>query len=456
VRDAAFLGAWIVLLPLMLQGAQLGVLVWTWTSLLGPNEILYGLAAGVPFSKIAAIVTLGLMLAGVGGGIRLRWNGTVLLLIAFGLVGLASQATGLAADSAPGWSIYEDLVKSLLLAVVVTAVMRDRVRLHAMLLAICLGIAFTGVGEGGKFLLSGGGHKVLGSGSVGDNNRVALDVLMIMPLLYYIHATAQRRVVRIVCLATGAMCVICVVATASRAGFIGLAVLGLVFALTSRRKVLSLTLVALLTLAGTQLVSNSWMERMNTIQSAENDDSFMARVGAWKIATAIALERPLVGGGFHATEHLEIWTAHFAQASRLDILTIGPPGPFARAAHSIYFEVLGDLGFLGLTLFLVLLWIAWRNGTVVRRLVRRSGRNDLAWAAGMAGTLQVGLIMFLVVGASLSVAYHDIDFLFMATLMALRDVVEQTVQGTVPTPPTSLSIHAPSEASISGPWTRAT
>ena len=163
MRDLAFVAAWSVLLPLALQGAHLGVLLWAWTSLLAPNDVLYGLGAGLPFAKVAALLTLGLMLLGRGGGVRLRWDPTVLLILALALCGLASQAEGLSANTAAGWDLYQKYAKILMLAVVASAVMQDRLRLHALLLAICLGIGFTGLGEGAKFLLSGGGHKIQGN-----------------------------------------------------------------------------------------------------------------------------------------------------------------------------------------------------------------------------------------------------------------------------------------------------
>ncbi len=434
MRDLAFVAAWIVLLPLALQGAQLGVLLWTWTSLLAPNDVLYGLGAVVPFSKITAILTLGLMVAGKGGGIRLRGSATVWLLVGLGIVGLAAQATGLATDSASGWDLYQKFLKILLLAIVVMAVMRDRLRLHGMLLAICLGIGFTGFVEGSEFLVSGGGHKVLGSASTGDNNQVALDVLLIMPMLYYLHATAARRALRLAYLSAAGMCAVCVIATASRAGFAGLAMLGVAFVLGSRRKVVGLVVVAALALAGAQLVSDSWVARMNSIKSAESDDSFLGRVGAWKVSAMVALDRPLFGGGFHAIQHADVWNAHWTAASQVPILASVPPSELPKAAHNIYFEILGDLGFGGLTLFLLLFAIAWRNAGAVRRLVRRSGRTDLAWAASMAGALRVSVAVFLLGGASLSAAYYDIDYLLVAMLAALRELVERSLRPQSTTP----------------------
>lgn len=229
------------------------------------------------------------------------------------------------------------------------------------------------------------------------------------------------------------MCVVCVIATASRAAFIGLAFLSMVFILGSRRKVSGLLLLVVIAGAGSQLVSNDWVERMNSIQSANDDNSFMGRVSAWKVSTAVAFERPLFGGGFHAIQQTDVWSAHRSEAIQLDVLPTAIPGISAHAAHSIYFEILGDLGFIGLTLFLTLFWMTWRNAVVVRRLVRRSLRPDLAWAGSLAGALQASLLVFLIGGASLSAAYFDIDYLLVAMLAALRDLVERALREPAPT-----------------------
>jgi probable O-glycosylation ligase (exosortase A-associated) len=443
LRDLAFVAAWVVLLPLALQGAQFGVLLWTWTSLLAPNDVLYGMGTAVPFAKLAAVLTIGLLLIGRGGNIKFRATPTVLVMVGLAVSGGVSQATGLAADGAEGWDLYQKYVKILLLAVVVIWAMRDRIRLHALFVAICLGIGFTGLGEGAKFLLSGGGHLVLGTPSTGDNNQIGLDVLLIMPLLHYLHATAKGPALRFTAIVVALICAICVISTNSRAAFIGLGVLGVALVLSSKRKLVGLLVVGALAFGGSQLVSDQWVHRMDTIKTAEDDDSFLGRVSAWKVSTAVAQDRPLFGGGFHAIQHADVWASHLFEASKLDWFGTPPPAPNLRAAHSIYFEILGDLGYIGLALFLTLFAMALRNAAVVRGLVRRSDRADLRWAAAMAGALRVSVIVFLVGGASLSAAYYDIDYLLVAMLVALRELVERTLrEPAAPPPAAALPIRA--------------
>ena len=189
-------------------------------------------------------------------------------------------------------------------------------------------------------------------------------------------------------------------------------------------------------------MNTDYVDRMNTIgTAAESDDSFMGRIGAWKVSTVVALERPLFGGGFHAIQQGDVWAEHRAEAAAIGVLPAAMPSLLPKAAHSIYFEVLGDLGFVGLTLFAALFVVAWRNATAIRRMVKRSARPDLQWAGSLAGALRTSLIVFLIGGASLSAAYYDIDYLLAAMLAVTRELVENAVSEAGP-PPGTLAARA--------------
>ncbi len=397
-------------------------MLWAWTSLLAPNDLLYGVGVAVPFAKVAAFLAC-VLLVFRRGDVQFRLGSTGLLLLALAFGSVLAQSMTLEADPALGWDICEKSLKILALALVVLWTITDRLRVHGLLLAICLGIGYIGVDEGAKFILSGSGHKVLGSSSIGDNNQVALDVLLVIPLMQYLYSTAASRFMR---LASGGgilLSVIAVIATFSRGGFLGLVIVGLGSVLASRRRGLSLVLLTMALLAGGALVGSDWTARMTTVQDAGEDGSFMGRVIAWKVSTALAIERPFLGGGFHAIQHAEVWLGEARGFDELDIVPTDAQGTFPRAAHSIYFEILGDLGFTGLAAFVTLLAVAWFNAGAVRSMVRRSGRADMAWAADLASKLRVSLTAFMISGALLSAAYYDIDYLLVGLTSALRFIV---------------------------------
>ena len=431
MRDLAFLAAWLVLVPVVTGGADLAVMLWTWTSLLAPNDLLFGFAVAVPFAKVAAILAF-LLIVVRREGVQFRLGRTGWLLLALAAGAVVSQSLTVMADPEPGWDIGQKYLKILALALMVLWVVTDRLRLHGLLLVICLGIGYIGVDEGLKFLISGSGHKVLGSPSIGDNNQVALDVLLIIPLLQYLYATAASRMLRLTCAGTILLSVVAVIATFSRGGFLGLMIVGFGSVLASRRKGLNSALLVVGLLAGAAFVGSDWTARMTTVQDAGEDTSFMGRVVAWKVSTALALERPFLGGGFHAIQHQEVWLSQARNFMELDFVPTDVQGAFPRAAHSIYFEVLGDLGFIGLGCFVLLLIVAWHDGGVVQRLVRRSGRTDLAWAADLAVKLRVSIVAFMLSGGLLSAAYYDIDYLLVAIAGALRFMVQRALREAPP------------------------
>ena len=55
------------------------------------------------------------------------------------------------------------------------------------------------------------------------------------------------------------------------------------------------------------------------------------------MSTALALQHPLTGGGFHAIQHDEVWISQAANFLGLGFIPTPPQGAFPRAAHSIYF-----------------------------------------------------------------------------------------------------------------------
>jgi probable O-glycosylation ligase (exosortase A-associated) len=148
------------------------------------------------------------------------------------------------------------------------------------------------------------------------------------------------------------------------------------------------------------------LERVQSItlqDSAETrDTSAAARLQSWRTATEIAVNHPLFGEGFRALWIREIWESFYGQG----YLAV-------QDAHSIYFEVLGEHGFLGLGLYLLLL----ANTMLTLGRVRRRWRGDAqhAYLAGYAEMTQTALYPYLAAGAFLGVAYFDLYFLLVAT-----------------------------------------
>jgi probable O-glycosylation ligase (exosortase A-associated) len=419
MRDILFLSVMLTMVPLALRYPMIGVMGWAWTALLSPPDWLYSYMAGVPFNKLfAAVTVISMVLA--ARQLNFRMNRELWLILCLFVVATISAIFSIDQGDA-GWTLYWRLAKIMVFAFVITAVVRTRLDIHALLLAVALGMGFVGLSEGLFYLVSGGGHKIVGNRSVGDNNALAVVLLMVVPVIVYLASQAEVRIVKLIGFASVGLVVTAIIGTFSRGGLIGLVALVLFMLAQSRRKGVGLLAVTVVAVIVVLVAPESWYHRMDTISDASQDSSFMGRVVAWKISTMIALARPLFGGGFHAVQHAFAWSYYGHDMQLLSFIPTPEPDVFPHAAHSIYFETLGDLGFIGLILFLGLIVTIYRNASVTRRLA--TGRPDLRWAADLARALQASLVAYMVAGAAVSMSYVDFFYILVAVSSLLRRLV---------------------------------
>jgi probable O-glycosylation ligase (exosortase A-associated) len=260
---------------------------------------------------------------------------------------------------------------------------------------------------------------------LGDNNYLALALCLVLPLLNYIRMQSQERIGRMLAIVAMMLVAIAILGTYSRGGLIGLSILVVYFLWNSRRRIVIGIAILCLALTARFVLPPDWTARMETIRSAQSDESFRERLDAWRTAINIASQRPFVGSGMGASESADVY-ARFMPADSLYVERAGPRPVTtadigALAYHSIYFQVLGDNGYPGLILFIAMLVLTWRGLGQVRRAAR--GNTDLAWAADLAAMIQLALVSYAVAGAALSMAYYDMPYLFIGIAIALREIV---------------------------------
>jgi len=416
MRDLAFMAFFVAYLPAVIRYPHIGAMLWAWLSFCSPEEYLFGFMTALPLSKIVAALTL-VSLAMQRDARKPYLDGIVTMMIGLVLVGLVSASFSLSALPA-NWYLFGKLAKIVVLALVLTVVLNTRRRLQGLVLAAALGLAFNGTDEGLKVLVTAGGHHVLGISTLGDNNAFALAMLMCMPLLLYLYNSSAYPLTRFALMAGEVLCGVAVVGTYSRGGFLGLLTLGLGLVALNRNKLRNLALVAACGLVLLYFAPAAWFQRIDTIGQAQTDSSFMDRVTAWKVSTLMALDRPLIGGGFHAVQDTAVYRHYGEELERLSFVPGAPLRQLGMAAHSIYFEVLGDLGFVGLALFVGMLALALLGCAQIRRRAREYA--DMAWMSDLAGMLRLSLVVYMVAGAALSFAYFEGVYVLVALVSVTR------------------------------------
>jgi probable O-glycosylation ligase (exosortase A-associated) len=290
------------------------------------------------------------------------------------------------------------------------ALLHNRKQVETFVWVIALSLGFYGA-KGGLFTFrTGGGGRVEGPGGsfIAGNTELGLALVMVLPLMYYGFATCQNKAARfgfgILMTLTGAAAL----GTQSRGAMLGIAATVVFLWLKNPNKARNGIILAIVGLALVAFMPTSWSDRMASIENYQQDGSAQGRINAWIMAWNLAVDRP-IGGGF------EVITP--------DLFQRYAPNPLdLHAAHSIYFQVLGEHGFPGIFLF-VLLWIVgWRTA---KRIITHSRRfEDLQWAGRLAAMVQVSFIGYVVGGAFLSLAYFDLPYDLLVILVVLNRMVD--------------------------------
>lgn len=407
VRDLLLFAFVAALAPVAIAIPYAGVLVWSWLSFMNPHRLTFGAAYDFPIVFWVALLTLGAWLVSRERKFVFREPTSILMLVFLAWTGLSTLT---AFDRAWSYPYLEQTFKSFLLAFAVLGLINTKARVQALVWVIAVSLGYYAVKGFGFTLARGGTNIVLGPehSFIADNNNLGLALAMTLPLLNYLRLSSRRPIVSLMAAFVMVATIVSIVGTYSRGGLIGLLIVGFGLWLLSRHRLMLGALAVALVVSLPSLVPQQWYDRMATIQSYEEDASFQGRVEAWRVNTRIALDRPLTGGGFYAGENPSTFAAYKTTGREQ-----APTAP-----HSIYFQVLGDHGFPGFLLYLLIVATSFFNLRAVIRVARQ--REDLRWAADLATMMQVSFMGFLGAGALLSLAYYDVALVLFALSANLR------------------------------------
>lgn len=426
MRDLLVFGAMLLFVPLGLSNAFVGYMLWGWAGLIAMNSYVHGFMGAVPFVQLFALVTMASLLMRNGDRFeRIEINRTTVLMMLFVVHGFF-----VALFAYPGldrnWELFGNLTKTVLFCLLMPVFVTSRYRIHAMVVMVVLATSFHGALDGLKFIASGGGHNARGIAKFGDNNHFAMVLLMVLPLLYYLYQISSRKLAKAGFAVLLPLTAFAVVATASRGALIGLCVIVLFILMKSRNRVIGILLVGISAAVVIQLAPDSWSERMETIKTAKEDDSLLGRFGAWRVSSSIALNNPVFGGGFRAVQSSVLWDSLKDGPSLLPFLEVAPSSPSGLAAHSIWFEVMGDMGFVGFLLFVALVTNAFLTRREILKLTKGRG-PPWRWASDLADMLGAALLAFVVTGSLLSAAYFELPYILLILMEVLKQHVLKAV-----------------------------
>jgi probable O-glycosylation ligase (exosortase A-associated) len=398
-------------LPFILRRPEIGILVWAWLGYMNPHKLSWEFAHDFPYAQIVALTTMFALLLSKEPK-KIPWTAETILLVIFIFWMFLTTLFAMYPDVA--WEQWNKVWKIQLMTFVSMMIMTNRWRIQTWVWVIALSLGFYGF-KGGIFtVLTGGAYAVYGPEGtfIGGNNEIGLALIMTIPLLRYCQLTTEKFWAKRLLLIGMILCLIAVVGTQSRGAFLGVAAMSLFLVKNSRKKWALLLLMLVVLPAIYAFMPESWHARMGTIKTYEQDSSAMGRINAWWMAYYLAKDR-FLGGGFECFQ-------------RPSFAMYAPDPGGVHDAHSIYFEVLGEQGFVGLALFLAIGYSAWRSCKWVMQQTK--ARGDLRWIFDLASMLQVSLVGYFAAGAFLGLAYFDLYYNLLALIVLAKVIAGKALQ----------------------------
>lgn len=422
MRDIFIFSFMLAVVPAILRWPFLGILAWCVVSYMNPHQLGWGMTNSLPFGMLIGVTTLlAFMLPHQEKKAITLTPITVLLMVFLGYMTITT-IFALAPESA--WQKWDRVFKMLLMTFLTVPMLATRERIHAFVWTIVICVGFYGV-KGGLFtLMNGGGYRVWGppNTAIEDNNHLAAALIMLLPLVRYLQLQSSNVWIRRGLLMAMALIGASIIGSYSRGAFVaGSACLFWLF-LKSRHKMAIIGLGVFAVALGLVFMPPEWMNRMLTITEYAQDQSVQGRFHAWFFAWEVALQRPLLGGGFNPIDVPGLFFQIVPEATKL------------RAPHSNYFEILGDHGFVGLALYLAILVTGFFTASRIARQMKDIPR--LSWARDLASMVQVSLVGYAVGGLFLNLGTFDLFYHILIILVLIRIVAARELAGTAAARPT--------------------
>ena len=407
MRDLLLMAIIGVVAIMALGRPWIGVMLWNWISIMNPHRYTWGFASTAPVAMVSGLATLiGLLFtrdrSSPFKGAPVAW------LLAFTIWMTISWLAGRNLEG--DFNSWDRSIKIFVMIFVALSLLSNKYHILALTWVTAGSIALIGA-KGGLFtVLTGGSYRVWGppDSFIYGNNEFALALIAIIPILRFLQLQLSKGWPRHLMSLTMLLGVAAALGSHSRGALLAIAAMAAMFWWRSKEKGAATLLILVAVAVFVPMMPTEWWDRMETIETYDEDASAMGRINAWTVAYEVAKSHPLgVGMTYQYQDFFSLY---------------GPYEDTPRAAHSVYFQILGNHGFIGLGIYLAL----WLSTYRTAGWLRKNARNipEARWAADMGAMLQVGLVGFFAGGAFLSLAYFDLPYNMMVLAVLTRRWVE--------------------------------
>jgi hypothetical protein len=286
-----------------------------------------------------------------------------------------------------------------------------------------------------------GGHGY--GDALGDENDLSLAICMAVPFAL-VGVQYLRGAKRWACAALLLVLVIGTVTSFSRGGFLGLiAAGGYGLLAVGRHRIRNFAIACVVATVFYLSIPSDYANEMGTMTDTK-EGTAEARFFVWIAAYRIWLDYPILGAGpENSSLLLGMYQPGPTEGGMFSSPAYQERSWSMAALHSVYFQVLSERGFVGISLFAWITFVFYRGLRRLRRDVWRvrGAPRDLQRDAEMyALALESAMTGFLVAGAFLSVLYYPYFWFFSALAVAHERAIRREH-------PRRTRVSAPNDAS---------
>jgi len=185
--------------------------------------------------------------------------------------------------------------------------------------------------------------------------------------------------------------------------------------MVSKKKLLGFIVIAAAVTTALIYVPDHYTERLETISEYEQDGSAMGRIKAWGTAIEMAVDHPILGVG--AGSFNSAYGRLYRKAS--------DPVRWI-STHSIYFKTLAEYGFIGVTIYVMMIYGSWKGNRRIALSLNRS-LSKARVPVLLPEAINMSLIGFAVGGLFLGGINYPHLFLLIALTMRLQRLVKPEI-----------------------------
>jgi len=386
--------------------------------ILKPQNLSFNFLANKPLSLVFTLIFfISLLLNHRQCSLPSKKNTTVFLLLLMCWITITTQ---FAEFQYAAWYKYDYSIKTLLFALFIPFVLNSRIKIEFFILVMIAAIAYFIINGGMKTLFGTTGYGLelvysrVGDSGITETSTLSMVSAFCLPFIYYLHKHSifNNKAMKLIFIALSFAAILTVIGTHARTGLVGLFILSLLVLMKTKQKFKVLTILFIVLVVTVLFAPKNWLDRMNTVTEAKTESSAYGRLIVWEWTFDYVANKPFMGGGFMSFRanagQLHIYAK---EGQQVDLRSTS-----GKAFHNVFIEVLGEHGYVGLFIYLALIWYTWRNNITL--IKHKSSQN---WAKNLAQLNTYALIIFCGCGMFIGVAFSPWLYYFAGISVGLNN-----------------------------------